>query len=53
MEDGQFRSDPLANMAAIGNSCFWLVDFSKSSFLKLLSQVNRNLVGSISLEGLL
>jgi hypothetical protein len=22
-----FRPDPLANMAATGNSCFWLVDF--------------------------
>jgi hypothetical protein len=22
-----FHSDPLTNMATIGNSCFWLVDF--------------------------
>jgi hypothetical protein len=22
-----FRRDPLANMAVIGNSCFWVVDF--------------------------
>jgi len=22
-----FRPDPLTNMAATGNSCFWLVDF--------------------------
>jgi hypothetical protein len=36
----------LTNMAAIGNSCFWLVDFLKSSSLKLLSQMNRSLVGS-------
>jgi hypothetical protein len=34
-------------MAATGNSCFRLVDFLKSSSLKLLSQLNRNLVGSI------
>jgi hypothetical protein len=26
-KDGSFSSDPLTNMAAIGNSCFWLVDF--------------------------
>ena len=32
-------------MAAIGNSCFWSADFQKSS-LKLLGQMNRNLVGS-------
>jgi hypothetical protein len=32
-------------MAAIGNSCFWLVDFKKSS-LKPLGQMTRNLVGS-------
>ena len=24
-----FRPDPLANMAATGNSCFWLVDLKK------------------------
>jgi hypothetical protein len=36
----------LTNMAATGNSCFWLADFFKSSPLKLLSQMNRNLVGS-------
>jgi hypothetical protein len=36
-----------ANMAATGNTCFWLVDFLKSSPLKPLSQMNRNLVGSI------
>ena len=39
--------DPLTNMAAIGNSCFWLADFKKSSPLKPLDQMNRNLVGSI------
>ena len=44
--DCSFHPDSLANMAASGNSCFRLVDFSKSSSLKLLSQMNRNLVGS-------
>ena len=34
-------------MAAIGNSCFWLADFLKSSPLKPLGQMNRNLVESI------
>ena len=33
--------------AATGNSCFWLADLKKSSPLKLLGQMNRNLVGSI------
>ena len=42
-----FSSDPLTNMAAIGNSCFWLANFKKSSPLKPLGQMNRNLVGSI------
>jgi hypothetical protein len=26
-KDYSFRSNPLTNMAAIGNSCVWLVDF--------------------------
>jgi hypothetical protein len=34
-------------MATIGNFCFWLVDLKKSSPLKPLDQMNRNLVGSI------
>ena len=42
-----FFYDPLPNMATTGNSCFWLVDVKKSSPLKLLGQINRNLVGSI------
>jgi hypothetical protein len=28
-KDCSFSSDPLTNMAATGNSCFWLVDFYK------------------------
>jgi hypothetical protein len=36
--DCSFRFDPLTNMAATGNSCFRLVDFGKSSSLKLLCQ---------------
>ena len=42
-----FRPDQLTNMATTGNSCFWLADFFKSSPLKPLGQMNRNLVGSI------
>ena len=34
-------------MAATGNSCFWLADLKKSSPLKPLGQMNRNLIGSI------
>jgi hypothetical protein len=34
-------------MATTGNSCFWLVDFWKSSTLKQLGQMDRNVVGSI------
>jgi hypothetical protein len=34
-------------MAATVNSCFWLADFLKSSPLKPLGQMNRNLVESI------
>jgi hypothetical protein len=44
--DYSFRPDPLENMVATGDSCFWLPDFFNSSPLKLLSQMNRNLVGS-------
>ena len=42
-----FCPDLLTNMAATGNSCFWLADFLKSSPPKPLGQMNRNLVGSI------
>ena len=42
-----FCDDLLPNMDTPGNSWFWLADFFKSSLLKLLGQMNRNLVGSI------
>jgi hypothetical protein len=45
--DCSFRPDSFTNMAATGDSCFWLADFKNSSPLKLLGQMNRNLVGSI------
>ena len=35
-KDCSFSSDPLINMATIGNSCFWLADLKKSSPLKPL-----------------
>jgi hypothetical protein len=42
-----FRPDPLTNMVATSDSSFWLGRFKKkSSPLKLLSQMNRNLVWS-------
>jgi hypothetical protein len=46
-KDCTFYLDPLTNMATTCNSCFWLADFFKSSPLKSLGQMNRNLVGSI------
>jgi hypothetical protein len=42
-----FRPDPLTNIVATSDSCFWLADLKKqSSSLKLLSQLNRNLAWS-------
>jgi hypothetical protein len=46
-KDCSFCPDPLTNMTATGDSCLWLVDFLDSSPLKLLGQMNLNLVGSI------
>jgi hypothetical protein len=46
-KDCSFCPDPLTNMATIVNSCFWLADLKKSSPLKPLGQMNRNLVGNI------
>jgi hypothetical protein len=49
-KDCSFHPDSLTNMTATYNSCFWLVNFykkkKKSSPLKPLGQMNRNLVGS-------
>ena len=46
-KDCSFCPDPLTNMAAISNSCFWMADSLKSSPLKPLGQMNWNLVGSM------
>jgi hypothetical protein len=46
-KDCSFHPDPLTNMAATGDSCFWLADFKNSSPRKLFGQMYRNLVGSI------
>jgi hypothetical protein len=35
-KDCLFRPDPLTNMAATGNACFWLAGFKNSSLLKPL-----------------
>ena len=39
-------SDPLTNMTVIGNYCFWLVDFEKSSPLKPHCQIKLNFTRS-------
>ena len=46
-KDCSFCPDLLTNMAATGDSCFWLADFLNSSPLKSFGQMNRNLVGCI------
>ena len=46
-KDCSFCLDPLANMGATGNSCFWLADLFKSSPLEPLGQMYWHLVGSI------
>jgi hypothetical protein len=46
-KDCSFHPDPLTNMAATGDACFWLADFLDSSPLKPFGQMNRNMVGSI------
>jgi hypothetical protein len=42
-QDYSFRPDPLTNIAATGNSCFWKIFSSETEYR---SQMNRNLVGS-------
>jgi hypothetical protein len=42
-----FCPNPLANMVTTDDSCFWLAYFLNSSPLKLLDQMNWNLVGNI------
>jgi hypothetical protein len=48
--DCSFRFDPLTNMAVTGNSCFRLVNFYKSSTLKLLCQ-NQQIWWEAPMEG--
>ena len=42
-----FRLTPPTNMAAKGNSCFWLANVKKIFSLKLLGQMEPNFAGSI------
>jgi hypothetical protein len=46
-KDCSFLPDPLTNMAATGDACFWLADFKNYSPLKPFGQMIRNMVGSI------
>jgi hypothetical protein len=46
-QDCSFRADPLRNMAATDDSCFWLANFFNSSSLTQLGQIIRNFVGSL------
>jgi hypothetical protein len=46
-ENCTFCPDLLTNITTTGNSCFCFADLKKSSSLKPLGQMNRNLVGSI------
>jgi hypothetical protein len=46
-QDCLFRPDPLTNMTATGDSCFWLADFKNHSPLKPFGQMDRILVWSI------
>jgi hypothetical protein len=48
-KDWLFSSDPLTNMAAIGNSCFRLTNFFKSSPLKPLGHMVESIYGRSSL----
>jgi hypothetical protein len=43
----RIASGGLTNMAATGDSCFWLANFFNSSALKQLGQIIRNFVGSL------
>ena len=42
-----FRPDPLTSITTIGNYCFWLVDFWKSSPLKPVDYIILNCTGII------
>ena len=46
-KDCSFCPDPSTNMAAMGDSCFWLAEIKKSSPLKPLGQMNYFFTGSI------
>jgi hypothetical protein len=44
---GYLQGSEKGRVVTIGNSCFWLANFFKSSPLKPLGQMNQNFVGSI------